>query len=297
VSARVDEAQLRQMPLETISGDADKESRGRLLIIGGSWRVPGGPILSGLAGLRAGAGKVQLALPRSLAPSVGATFMEAGIIPLAETSEGDIDCAHLERVSSELEGADVILLGPGIMDAECGQALTTHVLQRVHGSTLVIDAMALTGMGPSTELFRAYTGRIIITPHIGEMAAFVGRPKEDVAADSEGVARTTSQRLNCTTVLKGSETTIAPPDGRIFLHRADNPGLATAGSGDVLCGLLAGLLARGNSPLTASLWAVHTHSRAGAQLAKRRGPIGFLARELLEEIPSLLDDPRDTSGH
>lgn len=156
----------------------------------------------------------------------------------------------------------------------------------------VIDAMALTGLWNARQILKRHHGRIVLTPHAGEMARLSGHSKERVKADPIRIAREAAERLQCTVVLKGAVTHIATPDGAMFRHARGPVGLATAGSGDVMAGVLVGLAARGASALTASLWSVFIHARAGDVLTRRIGPLGFLSRELLSEIPALLEKYR-----
>jgi len=131
-------------------------------------------------------------------------------------------------------------------------------------------------------------GRAVITPHAGEMAAVMGMEKEEVEADPLAVARRAAEELGAAVALKGPDTVIAAPDGRAYRYSGGRVGLATSGSGDVLAGLIAGLLARGAEPVAAAACGVWLHGEAGNALARRVGPIGFLARELPAEVPRLL---------
>ncbi len=286
----IDASLLRELPLAQADGDADKEVRGRVVIVGGSASVPGAARLCGLAALRAGAGKIQLAVPESIATAVGVALMEAGVVRLAQTERGE-----LQGVSSELrsvvEHADAVLIGPGMMDEASAQDITRVLLREVVGPLFVVDAMALTALDDMPELLRRHEGRVILTPHAGEMAALSGRSKADVAANASEIASEIGRHLGCIVVLKGSCTYIAQPEGPTYSHALENAGLATAGSGDVLAGAIAGLAAQGNPALRACIWGVFAHAQAGVRLRSRIGPVGFLASELLMEIPALLARP------
>jgi ADP-dependent NAD(P)H-hydrate dehydratase len=128
----------------------------------------------------------------------------------------------------------------------------------------------------------------VVTPHAGEMASCLKAEKTEVAGDPAATARRAAELFRCVVALKGAETVIALPDGECYRNRAGNVGLATSGSGDTLGGIVAGLAARGAAPVQAAVWGVHLHARAGDRLARRIGPLGFLARELLDEIPGLM---------
>jgi hydroxyethylthiazole kinase-like uncharacterized protein yjeF len=151
---------------------------------------------------------------------------------------------------------------------------------------LVIDAAALPLVNDFLPAMGELRGRTIITPHPGEMAKIANAPGDEIAQDPLGVARDTARRLGSVVVLKGAQTIICAEDDA-FLNKRGNVGLATAGSGDVLAGIIAGFCARGAEPLQAAAWGVAIHARAGERLAQRVAPIGYLARELLDEIPRL----------
>jgi hydroxyethylthiazole kinase-like uncharacterized protein yjeF len=132
-------------------------------------------------------------------------------------------------------------------------------------------------------------GRVVLTPHDGEMAGILEISAEEIGQDRVAVAASAARRFNAVVALKGRETVIAAPDGKVYVNRAGNVGLATSGSGDVLSGIVTGLLSRGADPMTAAVWGVSLHARAGEVLAKRFGIVGYLARELLDEIPGLMN--------
>ena len=290
LAINIDAGLLRELPLVRADGDADKEVRGRVEIVGGSTSAPGAIRLCGLAALRAGAGKIQLAVPESIATALGIALMEAGVVGLPQSDSGELQGTSPE-LRAVVEQAGAVLIGPGMMNEDAAQEVARFLLSEVIGPVFVVDAMALTGLGDSTELLQRHEGRVVITPHAGEMAALSGRSKEDVATNAEEIASEIAVRLGCIVVLKGSCTYIAQPDGTTHAHSLENAGLATAGSGDVLAGTIAGLAAQGNPALRACIWGVFAHAQAGVQLRSRIGPLGFLASELLAEIPSLLAAP------
>jgi hydroxyethylthiazole kinase-like uncharacterized protein yjeF len=288
----VDAEILASMPIPFPRGETDKDSRGKVLIVGGSRCSPGGAMLSGMAALRAGAGKALLAVPQSLAIPVAANFLEAGVTPFSETAEGHPAMAAVHDVCALAEQADAVLIGPGFMDEDSARQLTLGLLERVAGPVFVVDGVAMTGIWHAGAILRRHDGRIVLTPHAGEMAHLMGMSKDRVLDEPLKAARAAAEQLSSTIVLKGGTTYIATPAAGDYRHEGGCVGLATAGSGDVLAGILAALCARGAPPLAASLWSVWIHGRAGERLAQRIGPLGFLARELLTEIPALLLPPR-----
>lgn len=284
---------LRSMPLPWPGHDTDKNSRGTVLIAGGSMLSPGAATLSGLAALRAGAGKVNLAVPRMLAREIAVSFPEAGVHAFASTNDGHPRPLLASReIVKLLDRADVALIGPGFSDEHIARDLTCRVLAAPSEAHFIIDAMALTGLWDDAELVARHRGRLVITPHPGEMASLSGSSIEAVHAEPVAIAERVAAHFSCIVVLKGADTVIAQPEGPTRIHEGDCVGLATSGSGDVLAGVLAALIARGARPDVAATWAVYLHAQAGVALSKRIGPLGFLARELPDEIPRLMEDLR-----
>jgi ADP-dependent NAD(P)H-hydrate dehydratase len=269
--------------------DTDKNSRGAVLVAGGSAMSPGATLLCGLAALRAGAGKVILAVPRQLALDIAVTFPEAGVHAFAASRDGTPRTVLAARdIARLLEKADVGLIGPGLADEATAQDLTRRLLDTDSGPPFIIDALALTGLWHEAGLVARHRDRLVITPHPGEMATLMGVSIDEVNADPPQIAGRAAAHLSCTVVLKGATTVVAQPDGPSYVHEGDCVGLATSGSGDVLAGVLAALIARGATPVVAAVWAVLLHAHAGAALSARIGPLGFLARELPAEIPRLM---------
>jgi ADP-dependent NAD(P)H-hydrate dehydratase len=280
---------LRGMPLPSLEGETDKNSRGRVLVVGGSRRVPGAVVLSGMAALRVGAGKIQLAIPGSLAPAIGLTALEAGLCPLHENSDGEALAIPSEALTSIAREVDAVLIGPGIMDQQAASDLVRLLLARVIGPIYVIDALALCDLWEQEELLHHHGGRVVLTPHAGEMAQLCGEEKGKVGADPLGLARRAAAHLGSCIVLKGATTYIVSPSGPAYVHAKGVVGLATAGSGDVLAGIIAGIASRGVAPVVAATWGVFMHGRAGGHLTETVGKVGFIARELVDELPTLLE--------
>jgi hydroxyethylthiazole kinase-like uncharacterized protein yjeF len=279
---------LRRWPLPLPGVDADKEDRGVAMVVGGSSEIPGALLLAGVAALRAGAGKLQLAGPRSAAPSLGVALPEARVFSLAETGDGYLDRKAGARAVECAHGADAILVGPGMLNEDAIRGFMDEFVRRVGDKQLVIDAAALSALRGGRYRFTEET-RVVLTPNIGEMVKITGDTKAAVEADPRGVATTVARDLNAVVALKGPETFIATPYGEVFRYSEGEVGLATSGSGDILSGLVVGLLARGATLDQAAVWAAFLHGAAGNRLKRRMGIIGFLARELSDEVPALLN--------
>lgn len=279
----IDKAMLRGMPLPAHAGEVDKDARGRVLAIGGCTEMPGALLLAGVAALRAGAGKLQLAIGASVAPLLALAIPEALVMGLDE-ADGAISPVIGERLLSRIAHCDAVLLGPGLAEGGGARDLTEAIV-RANPDMLVLDALALANLESVRPMLLARDGRTVLTPHGGEMATLLGTDKASVLAAPATHALEAAARFGAVVALKGADTHVAAPDGGLFRYTGGDVGLATAGSGDTLAGILAGFLARGMSPLAATLWAVHVHGEAGRRLAHRIGRVGFLARELLGEVP------------
>ncbi|WP_129336170.1 NAD(P)H-hydrate dehydratase [Cellulomonas endophytica] len=286
---------LRAWPLPDRRGS--KDDRGGVLVIGGARATVGAVLLAGTASLRVGAGRLTLAVARSAAPSLAVAVPEAGVVGLPETAAGSLVGTHGGLLDAELERADVVLLGPGLDEPDGTRALLRAVVAALPPTTpVVLDAFAL-GVLPSTPDVRAaLAGRLALTPNGAEAARLLGsRGEEDDATAAARVA----ERFGAVVTLRGQVA--APPDDDGTHEDGDGPsasgawacasgysGLGTSGSGDVLAGAVAGLVAGGATLPQATAWGVSLHATAGDRLAARVGPLGYLARELLDELPRVL---------
>lgn len=282
-------------PLPTIGDDSDKEDRGRVMVLAAGAQVAGATLLTAVAALRAGAGKLQVGAPRSLATSLALALPEARVLPAAETADGELAPEAAEELSHALTRCNALVVGPGMLDEGAAGELALRLVAG-EGPAMVVDAAAMQGLAADPERLRARRGRMVLTPHLGEMAALSGCSKEKVQADPLASARQAAQTLQAVVALKGSVTFVVSPDGSAWRHHGEAVGLATSGSGDVLAGIIAGLLARGASPAQAAAWGVHVHGQAGVRLSRRVGRLGFLARELLGEIAPVLDELEATKA-
>lgn len=283
----------RRLPLPALDAAGDKESRGRVLVVGGSRLVPGAVLLAGVAALRAGAGKLQLATVAEAAVPLGLAVPEALVAGLPATAAGEIAGRGAAEVLGEYaEGAGAVLVGPGAADKSEAGALVEALVPRLGGdAVLVLDGAALTALRDRPGALAALGGRAVLTPHAGEMASALGVPKADVEADPPAVARRAAAHFGAVIALKGADTFIAEPPaagGACYHFAGGSVGLGTSGSGDTLSGIVAGLAARGASATAAAAWGVWAHGTAGERLAARMATVGFLARELLAEVPALV---------
>ncbi len=260
----------------------DKEQRGRVLVIGGSRRVPGGALLAAIAALRVGAGKLQIGTAEDVATQMALAMPEALVLGLPVDGQGEIARGN-QALDHALAGCDAVLLGAGMGASVASAALVRRAIGKA-GGTLVLDAGAL-----SSKLRAPEGAPFVLTPHEGEMARLAGQRKSTVQQQPQQLALAFAQRTGSVLVLKGATTFVASPEGQLWVHRASCPGLGTSGSGDVLAGLIAGVAARCGDALQAALWGVRLHALGGQAAARGRGTLGFLAREIADGVPAALD--------
>lgn len=256
-----------------------KNSRGRVMVVGGSRTSPGAVVLAGEAALRVGAGKVGVVTSPGSADAVRASFPEAGIHELA--ADGG---ATAREVVADLEAADVVLVGPGIDDPEVARA-RLGLLAEAHVRCAVLDAFAV-GVLPQIDR-RALPASLIVNMNLDEAAVVLGRDVDDPIQDVRELAARLDAVVHC-------YEAIATPSGAAWRVGAGGPGLGTAGSGDVLAGAIAGFAARGMDLERAAAWGAWCHGRAGDRLTERMG-LGFLARELASELPYAVREAEGSS--
>lgn len=289
-------AVLGAMPLPEPPADGDKSDRGVVLVVAGGAQLPGVPILTGRSALRVGAGKLRLAAGPDLAVPLGVAVPEARVFATPTTAQGDVSSDAAEALKTALHGAAAVIVGPGMIDAPNARALTERLLRLNAHAGFVIDAGALPASGRPAGFAALAAGRAVLTPHAGEMAHMLGLTRDAVLADPLTTAREAAARLQAIVVLKGATTHVATPSGTAWRHDGGVAGLATSGSGDVLSGVIGGLLARGAPPATAALWGVALHAAAGRRLAEAIGPVGFLASDLLAALPKALTELTQASA-
>jgi hydroxyethylthiazole kinase-like uncharacterized protein yjeF len=281
-------ATLGRIPLPQPEEGGGKDERGRILVVGGERENPGGLLLAATAALRAGAGKLQLATVEPIALAIGIAIPEARVFALGETKHGAIAPSAGGEVVRLANGVDALVLGPGMIEETSATGLTRAVLAAVDGPAVVLDAGGFPYLAANPDALLRLDGRAVITPHAGEMATILGVDKEEVERAPLATARRAASELGAVVALKGPETFIVSPDGEAYRYAGGSVGLATSGSGDVLAGIVGGLLARGATTPHAAAWAVYLHGEAGNALAAARGRIGYLAREIPHEIPWLM---------
>lgn len=281
---------LRAWPLP--GGGSGKDDRGSVLVIGGARITPGAALLAGVAALRSGAGRLTLAVAESVAVQLAVALPEAGVLALPETASGSVKgAAAADVVASAIKSADAVLVGPGLDDKDETTALLRGLLKLPAGKqppAIILDAYALGSLPELAGELGPWDGRLILTPNVTEAGILLGHDAGDLARDVPKVAEKYGAVVSCQGVIArpGGETGRA--GASLWEITTGHSGLGTSGSGDVLSGTIAGLRARGTTDAQAACWGTHLHASAGDRLASRLGSLGYLARELTEELPPLM---------
>ena len=278
-------AALRGFPLPPVD-DGEKDSKGRIIIIAGSSRTPGAALLAATAAMRSGAGRLRILAVESIGVPLGVAMPEAMVIGLAEARDGGFARSALRTIREQSDKADVVVAGPGMARAQSCEAIAEALLETP--AKLVLDAALLHSLSPLEPSKRSAGNLPILLPHAGELASLLDCGEQEIEDDPVGCGLRAAQLYRANVLVKGVVSHVVAPDGRAWTHKGGAPGLGVSGSGDTLAGIVGGLAARGADPLAALLWGVLLHGEAGAALAKKVGPVGFLAREIASEIPALI---------
>ena len=278
-------AALEDLPLPPIV-DGDKETKGRILIIAGSREVAGAALLTATAAMRAGAGKLRMVSVESVAVPTALAMPEAMVVGLPETRDGGFTRSAIRSIREQADHTDVVVAGPGMAQSQTCAALADELL--CSKAAVVLDAALLHSLQPLDPKKRGSDQPPILLPHSGELASLLDCDEDEVERDPLGCGLRAADLYGAHVLVKGVESHVVTPGGRAWKYSGGAAGLGVSGSGDTLAGIVGGLMARGADSLTALLWAVLLHGEAGEALSRKVGPIGFLAREIPDEIPELL---------
>ncbi|MCM8796647.1 MAG: NAD(P)H-hydrate dehydratase [Candidatus Omnitrophica bacterium] len=272
--------------------NAHKGDFGHVFIVAGSLKFSGAALLSAEAALRSGAGLVTLALPKGIAHAViKVKLKEVMLLPLAETKDGAFSAKGVKEAKVFLKKADVLLLGPGMGQEDTTQVLARNLISAADIPAL-IDADGLNALVGHLDLLRRTDGGLpatrILTPHTAEMARLTGRDVEFIERKRRDIARAFAATYGITLVLKGHRTIVADWKNSFYLNKTGNPGMATAGSGDVLSGMIAAFLGQGLRPFDAAKYAVYLHGLAGDLAAKEKTQMSLIASDIIAKIPEAI---------
>jgi NAD(P)H-hydrate epimerase len=272
-----------------------KGTFGRLLVVAGSRNYVGAPVLACSGAYRSGAGLVTLATPNSVYKLAAAQMLESTYLPLAETPAGNVAPDGARAVRSAFSGVDAAVIGPGLGQTEPVQEFIHHALlvEPSPGIPLVLDADALNCLAMAYRWWERLSTPSVLTPHPGELSRLLRLDVSDIQDDRLTAARRAAERWGQVVVLKGAYTVVASPDERMSISPFANPALASAGTGDVLSGVIGALLAQGLAPYEAAVTGVHLHATAGEQLRYDLGDAGLIASDLLNVLPRVIKDLRE----
>lgn len=263
--------------------DSHKGTFGKVCVIGGQMGMSGAPALAGMAALVSGAGLVRVAVPASILNTVASYQPCYTTIPLNETKDGKVSAKAIDSVLTAAEDNDVIAIGPGI-GTENGARQIVNILIAQEGLRLVIDADGLNCLAKETGWAERKKASIILTPHPGEMGRlWKSLFREDLPQDRSKQAITLAEKTACTVVLKGAKTVVANRE-KVYVNTTGNAGMATAGSGDVLTGVIAALAGQGLCNFDAAQLGVYIHGLAGDIAAKKRGQVSMIATDILKAL-------------
>lgn len=271
--------------------EAYKGSMGDVLFIAGAANYYGAPYFSAMAFLKAGGGYARLAAPASIVPFIAQSGREIVYLPQRETAALTLSLKSKSELLALADKADMVVIGPGLSLQEETMKLVRE-LSAVITKPLLIDGDGLTAIADRLEILPKRKAATILTPHTGEMARLSGKTIAEVNGDKIGVLTQTAQRLNAVIVLKGAHSLIGTADGRIYVNLSGNPGMATAGCGDVLTGCIAAMHGLGLNPELATRKGVFLHGYAGNLAAIAKGQDGIIATDILEYLPLALKADR-----
>lgn len=264
--------------------DAHKGDFGRVLILAGSSGMHGAAHLAGMAALRAGAGLVTLAVPEKIYSVVARREAEIMVRALPSTPQGTLSPRAFGPLMKLLQNQDVLAVGPGL-SRNAGTVKLVRRLMKSVKCTVVLDADALNAFEGDAAALKVLEGRSVLTPHAGEYRRVFSHKPSDNRKGRIQDACSAARITGACVVLKGFQTVVAEPAGNFFVNTTGNPGMATAGTGDVLTGVLAGILAQGFSLYDAARFAVYLHGGAGDLAAEKQGEISLTASDVLDFLP------------
>lgn len=263
-----------------------KNKVGMIQVIAGSRGYTGAAVLASRAVLRTGAGLCYLSIPQSLNVILESQSVEVITQPLDDQMAGHFLAGHFDAIEKCLQNKSAVVLGPGIGQAEETTELVFHLLSSIN-LPLILDADGLNACAGHASLLQQYRGELVITPHPGELARLTDRATVEIVTNRIDIARHYAKEWQCTLVLKGGPTVTALSDGRVYINSTGNAGMATAGAGDVLSGMIAALIGQGMNSESAAIAAVYLHGLAGDSAAAQNS-IGLIAGDIVSHIPKAL---------
>ena len=266
--------------------NSHKGNFGKLAVIAGSTGLTGAAHLTSLAAQRTGAGLVTLGIPMTLNHIMEQKLTEVMTFPIEDRGEGQLVTESLHDVTELLKDKSVLAIGPGCGKSSGVFEVLRHILGKIDIS-IVIDADGLNHISKDMKLIKSHKAPVILTPHPGEMSRLTGWSLEDILDRPVEAATQVADEYGCIVLLKGAASVVAEPKGRVYINTSGNSGMAKGGSGDVLTGMIASLVAQGYPPYEAVVLGCFTHGRSGDEAAKRLGETGMIAGDIIKAIPKV----------
>ncbi|MDD2679755.1 MAG: NAD(P)H-hydrate dehydratase [Candidatus Omnitrophica bacterium] len=264
---------------------SNKSDFGHIFILAGSRIYSGAAVLCASGALRSGAGLVTLGIPESLAlPLIKIKPKEVMLLPLAETTNGFLSSQAYNKIKAFSKKIDILVIGPGLSRDSSTQALARKIIRNI-ARPMVIDADGLNALAGHLQYLK---NNMVLTPHSGEMARLLGSSVQKIERDRKTITGKFARRYKVTLVLKGHHTLVRDKKGKLYINKTGNPGMATAGSGDVLTGMIAAFLGQGLDSFSAARFAVYLHGLAGDLAAREKTQISLIASDIIAKIPEAI---------
>ncbi|MEA3328616.1 MAG: NAD(P)H-hydrate dehydratase [Candidatus Omnitrophota bacterium] len=266
--------------------NSHKGDYGHVLVLSGSEGMTGAASLCSLGALRSGCGLVTLGIPRSLNPIMEVKLTEVMTKPLVETTNASLSLKAAPEIKRILKDVDVVALGPGLTTNKGTKSLVNELIKTI-SKPLVLDADGLNCIAGNSSVLKLIKYPVVITPHPGEMARLARMEIDTIQRNRQKVAKDFANRHNLVVVLKGYQTVVAGPETDSYVNKTGNSGMATAGAGDILTGMIASLISQGIPEYEAAKLAVYTHGKAGDLASKKKGKISLIASDILDNLAAV----------
>lgn len=264
--------------------DSHKGDYGHVLVVAGSIGMTGAAYLASEAALLTGSGLVTCAIPKSLNVIMGKKFTEVMTFPVEDGGKGHFLVSGFSKIKNFSEKTDAAVIGPGISKRPDVKKLVKKLIRNLD-IPIVLDADGINCIADEPDILKKAERPLVITPHPGEMSRLIHKKTDYIQKNRKKVAKEVSRRYGVTVVLKGRNTVVSSPSGRIYVNKTGNPGMASGGVGDVLTGMIASLIGQRFTPFNAAKYGVYLHGLAGDIAAKEKGEASLRARDVLNNIP------------
>jgi len=271
--------------------NSHKKDYGHVFVLAGSLGLSGAAVLCCQAAMRSGAGLVTLGVPKSLNSVMESKLTEVMTLPLSETGNVSLSLEARQEIEKFIDKVDVMAIGPGLSQDKSTQALIRSLIMSCE-KPMVIDADGLNALAGYLDDLSYQINKLrsvkILTPHPKELSRLTGESIDHIQKNRENIASDFAKKNSATVVLKGYKTVVASPDNKTYVNETGNPGMATAGSGDVLTGVIASFLAQKLNPFDAAKFAVYIHGLAGDLAVKEKTVLGLIASDIIDKIPEAI---------